>query len=72
MTNRPIRSIDDLEGFLDEWGDELGMPDPDDDEAYRSECPACNWTGQITETIFKDGEFYCPACNHHFVGPEED
>lgn len=71
MTNKQIKNIDDLSDFLNDMGKELGMPDEDDEDAYRSECPACKWTGQITETIFKDNEFYCPQCNYMFVPPVE-
>jgi transposase len=71
MNNKPIKSIDDLEEFLEDWGEELGMPDADDEDAYTSECPACNWTGDIMETVFRDGEFYCPKCNHQFQSRTE-
>jgi transposase len=64
---KSIEKIEDLSDWLTEKGKELGMPDEDDDGAYTSECPACGWTGPMIETIFKDGEFYCPACDHMFV-----
>ena len=61
---KPIKTVDDLEDFLAEWGADLGMPDPAE---YDAECPSCNWAGELIETVFRDGEFYCPACNHQFV-----
>ena len=64
---KPIRNIDDLEDFLSDWGTELGMPDADDEDTYTSECPACDWIGPMIETVFKNGHFHCPACDHMFV-----
>lgn len=63
---KPIKDANDLGDFLDDWGKELGMPAEDDEDAYKSDCPACGWTGDIMAVVFRDGDFYCPACDHKF------
>ena len=69
---KPINDTGDLFDFLKDWGKELGMPDEDDEDAYTADCPACKWTGDIMAVVSRDGDFYCPACDHKFQPRHDD
>ena len=40
--------------------------------ATTAECNHCGWQGNITDTKFENGTFYCPNCNEAFGPPADD
>jgi ribosomal protein L37AE/L43A len=40
--------------------------------ATTAECNHCGWKGNITDTKFENGIFYCPSCSQEFSPPADD